>query len=207
LLDHRQILFRQVQAAGYLFGRWRRAEIALQRRQRMVPPGEQLGPSESCDFSCNFSRSCTMSHRRRVPAYRRHSSKDQAVVDVYRVSGKRTRVYLPGPFDSPASRAAYADLLARLAAHDGFLPDARGRASPGDLTVSQLVLRFLAEKVEVDYVDATGAPTTEQYCYQQVVRPLCGLFGWAIARTFDARSLGAVRQHDHRKLDERGGAD
>ncbi len=64
--------------------------------------------------------STPMPRPRPVPAYRRHSRKDQAVVDVYRKNGKRTKVYLPGPFGSEKSKAAYTDLLARLAAHGGF---------------------------------------------------------------------------------------
>src|SRR5437660_995954 len=118
-----------------------------------------------------------MSKPRSVPAYRRHSNKDQAVVDVYRHDGKRTRIYLPGPYASDESKSAYADLLARLAVHGGRLPPVPGKAMPGDLTINEVVLRFLREKVVVDYVDATGSPTTEQLCYRSALKPLSRLFG------------------------------
>ena len=45
---------------------------------------------------------------RPIPSYRRHSKKDQAVVDVYRKDGKRTKVYLPGASGSEESKAAFA---------------------------------------------------------------------------------------------------
>jgi integrase len=131
---------------------------------------------------------------RPIPAYRRHSRKDQAVVDVYRKDGKRTKVYLPGSFGSDESKAAYTELLSRLSAHGGFLPDTPGKAMPEDLRIDELILRFLTEKVSVDYVDADGAPTTEQLCYRSALKPLSRLFGWAIAKNFDAVGLSSVRE-------------
>ncbi len=135
-----------------------------------------------------------MPNPRPILAYRRHSTKDQAVVDVYRRDGKRTKVYLPGAFGSEESKLAFATLLSRISAHGGCLPDEPGKAMPGDLTIDELTLRFLTEKVVVDYVDADGQPTTEQLCFRSALKPLSRLFGWAVARNFDARALSSVRE-------------
>lgn len=122
-----------------------------------------------------------------VPTYRRHSRKDQAVIDVYRHDGKRTKVYLPGPYDSPESKAEYARLVALMQAHGGRLPLHPGERAPGDLTIDEVVLLFLEKKVDVDYTPA------EQESNLHALKPLTRLYGWALARDFDAKTLGVVR--------------
>jgi hypothetical protein len=104
--------------------------------------------------------------RNTFPTYRRHSNRDQAFADVFRHDGKRTKVYFPGPFGSAESKAAYQRLLKQLKAHGGKLPPRMGESLPDDLTIDEVVARFMKQKVAVDYVDANGDPTTERYCFR-----------------------------------------
>jgi integrase len=132
--------------------------------------------------------------RNPIPSYRQHPTKDRAVVDIYDASGRRTQRLLPGPFGSPESRATYRELISRLAAHGGKLPAATGQRPPDDQTVNELIVRFLDEKIAVDFVDRDGNPTSEQICFRQALKPLSRLYSWAVAREFDAKSLGMVRE-------------
>ena len=77
---------------------------------------------------------------RKVPSYRLHKASGQAVVVL-----NGTSIYL-GPFDSPESRARYDRVVARYLtdrAEPGH-PAPRGRPGPvpGELTVSEMVLRY-----------------------------------------------------------------
>jgi integrase len=131
--------------------------------------------------------------RNPIPTYRRHPRKDRAVIDIYDAAGRRTQRLLPGTFGSPESQSAYQRLIGKLQAHGGNLPSVSGQELPNDLTIDELVLRFLSEKVSVDYVDAHGDPTSEQLCFRQALKPLVRMYGWAVARDFDAKSLGGAR--------------
>lgn len=131
--------------------------------------------------------------RNLIPSYRRHPRNNRAVVDVYDASGRRTQRSLPGDYGSPESKRACQELISQLQFHGGQLPDMPGQRSPDDLTINELILRFLDVKVAVDYVDAAGQPTSEQYCFRQALKPLARLFGWTAVRDFDAKSLGVVQ--------------
>jgi integrase len=131
--------------------------------------------------------------RKPIPTYRRHPRKDRAVVDLYDAGGRRTQRLLPGDFGSPESQGAYQKLMGKLQAHGGMLPTLPGQELPDDLTIDEVVLRFMTERVSVDYVDAYGNPTSEQFCFRQALKVLARKYGWSIARDFDAKSLGVVR--------------
>lgn len=85
-----------------------------------------------------------------VPTYRFHKKTGRAVVTVVKVTGQRTEVLLPGPHGSQESQAEYQRLLATLRANDGRLPLPRAAAGSLDLTIDELVERFLDEKVALE---------------------------------------------------------
>jgi integrase len=141
----------------------------------------------------------------RVPSLRRHGPSRQAVVTL---SG---RDHYLGPWpdglpDPPAeAQAAYDRLIARwLAGQRRPLPasrECRRRSLAGadldgpdaDLTVSELILRFL-EHAEGYYCTAAGQQTAEVDNYRYSLRPLNHAFGAGAARKFRPRRLKAVRQ-------------
>lgn len=132
--------------------------------------------------------------RNPIPRYRHHRRSGKAILDIYNAAGKKTSIMLPGAFGSPESKAEYERVLAVLRANEGRLPPKPGAKLPGDILISELVVRFLEEKVTVDYVHADGTPTNEVTCYRQALKPIARLFGNVVAREFDAASLGIVRQ-------------
>jgi len=121
-----------------------------------------------------------------IPAYRRHSTKDQGISDVYRDDGKRTKIYFPGSFNSPESMAAYAKLVALIAAHGGKLPSPSGSSAADDKTIEEFVLEFMDKRVAVYYQNADGTPKREAENFRNSLRPLVRLFGPTLARDFDA---------------------
>jgi integrase len=131
--------------------------------------------------------------RNPIPPYRLHAASGRAVVDVYRTDGKRTTLSLPGAFDSDESKAEYERIIGLIRENKGRLPLVTPRA-PGELTIAELAVRFLNEKVDVDYVTADGRPTTEKNCYERAIAPLTRLCGMTLVREFDAAALDIVRQ-------------
>lgn len=83
----------------------------------------------------------------KIPTYRKHSVRDLAFVEV---SGKR--LYLPGAYDSPESRQAYADLVRDLLAGSRETAEVltqhqlRGRA-----TLTQLVAAWIASLEAIEH--------------------------------------------------------
>src|ERR1700674_3319413 len=93
-----------------------------------------------------------------LPAYRKHRQTGRAAVSIYRTDGSRTEVILPGKFGSGKSKEEYERLLCQLRTYGGQLPADPARR---DITVAELVLKFMAH-AETYYVDpVTKSPTTE----------------------------------------------
>src|SRR3712207_3028868 len=111
-----------------------------------------------------------------APTYRHHKKTGRAIITVRDHQGARHDMLLPGPFASRESREEYERVCALLRANHGRLPPPA--VAPADLTVTQLILRFMTEHVSTYYVHGdTGEPTREQLNFQSALRPLNRLFG------------------------------
>src|SRR3954471_4748411 len=100
-----------------------------------------------------------MARRNHLPSYRLHKQSGQAVVTLTdSVTGER-KDHLLGPHGTPASRQEYGRLIAEW--------EARGRrwagAAPTDLTVAELLVRFLKHAQHYYRDPETGGPTTEYH--------------------------------------------
>ena len=126
-----------------------------------------------------------------VPTYRLNKTSGRAVVTVRNPDGTRKEIQLPGAHGSPESKAEYERVLALLRANGGRYP---AKTPLADLTVNELVLRFMQEKVSVDYVDAAGEPTREYGCFQRDLTPLTRLWGSSVAAELDAPRLEVVQE-------------
>ncbi|MBM4296842.1 MAG: hypothetical protein FJ143_03790, partial [Deltaproteobacteria bacterium] len=91
---------------------------------------------------------------------------------------------------SEESKAEYERVLARLRAGDGSLPVGKPTS---DLTVAELVARFMQEHVEQHYRRPDGTPTGEKANWIMTVRPLVRLFGSKLAAEFTPLDLRTVR--------------
>lgn len=128
--------------------------------------------------------------RRTIPSYERHSS-GKARVRTYDVSGKRVEIILPGEYGSDESKAEYERILARLRTGNGNLPVEK---LSSDVTVAELVARFMKEYVEYHYRRPDGTPTGEKANWIMTVRPLVRLFGSKPACEFSSLDLRMVRE-------------
>jgi integrase len=132
--------------------------------------------------------------RKSVPTYSLHAASGQACVYI-----NRKRVYL-GPHGSLESRQRYSEIIAGAA----FSGPAQAAAAPLSLTVNELLLRFVTERLP-KYVDRDGKPSAEQACYLGVIRIVRELFGEDAAASFGPLKfrlcrkrmieLGWARQH------------
>jgi hypothetical protein len=130
---------------------------------------------EYCRMFCKSEVSPMPRPRLQIPAYRKHSS-GRAVVSVYRADGSRSEILLPGPHGSEESKQEYERVLAVLRANAGKLADRQCKAF--DLTIAELIARFMEERVATYYVNpATKEPTGEQENFASAMRPLNRLFG------------------------------
>jgi integrase len=139
-----------------------------------------------------FLEGCTMSGKRKtVPLYQHHLSSGRARVRTYDATGKRVEIFLPGKFGSKESKDAYADLLKRLQAGGGVVP---GEAPVSDITVEELVSRYLREHVEIHYRAKDGTPTSEKASIINAVKPLVRLIGPKAASEVTPLDLRAYRE-------------
>ncbi len=128
-----------------------------------------------------------------VPTYRLHKKTGRAIVTVRDHLGARRDILLPSLHNSPDSLQEYDRIKAQVRANDGRMP--ADTAAPSDITISELILRYMQERVETYYVDPlTRKPTTEQMCISQAVRPVNRLFGNLPVGEFDSLRLDQVRK-------------
>ena len=119
----------------------------------------------------------------RTPSYRKHKATGQAVVTL---NGKDH--YL-GNFGTKRSKDAYDRLIAEWLAGGRCLSDSNG------LTIAELAVRFMEERVIPYYVDpATKKPTGEQVNFRYALKPLTRLYGDLPAADFNPQHLNVVRQ-------------
>jgi hypothetical protein len=117
------------------------------------------------------------------PKYSRHKASGQARVTI------RGRHHYLGLYGSPESHTKYAQLIA------GWQPDAPPAIPitlPGQLTVNELILRFLEHAKP--YHRNHGKPTGEFDNIRYALRPLKNRYGRSTAAEFSARQLENVRE-------------
>ncbi|MDB5311932.1 MAG: hypothetical protein JWO38_6134 [Gemmataceae bacterium] len=127
--------------------------------------------------------------RNSIPSYLPHQSGRARAVWTDSTATRRFKL-LPGPFESPESRAAFARLLLELdvAPHHGGQP-----ADSGGLTVNEILLAYLRH-AELHYRGPDGLPTDEVRHVKAACRHVRELYGTALAVEFGPLALKAVRQ-------------
>lgn len=126
-----------------------------------------------------------------IPTYRKHAN-GRAVISVYTAEGTRTEILLPGDYGSKPSRTEYTRVLKVLEVNNGRLP-ADPAAVRNDITIAELVLKFMAH-AETYYVEpATKEPTTEIAAFAAAVKPLVRLYATTPAAESGPLALQAVR--------------
>jgi integrase len=134
-----------------------------------------------------------MSHR--LPSYRLHKPTNQAVV-TFAIDGRPKDYYL-GPYGTPASKSAYAELIDRYV--KGLTPrQATGLPSPSTLTVAELLARYL-DHATAYYVGPDGANTSQLAFVKASIRTFRnaagGRFMYLPASAFGPVALAEVRDH------------
>src|SRR5947209_13306661 len=95
--------------------------------------------------------------RKSIPSYLPHAQSGRARAVWTDRAGTRQFRLLPGAFDSPESRAAFAALLLEREAAPHHAPAA---ANPNGITLAELLLAYL-EHAERHYRTPDGRPTSE----------------------------------------------
>jgi integrase len=127
-----------------------------------------------------------------IPSYLRHRQSGKARIIVRDHVGAAREILLPGAYNSKESLEEYHRLCGLLRANGGRLPATK--CGTVDLTVSELVLRYMDEHVTVYYVDPdTKQETTEVECLRGSFRPLKRLFGEMAVVEFDSLKLEALQ--------------
>jgi integrase len=127
--------------------------------------------------------------RNPIPSYLPHKQSGRARAVWSDQTGTRRFRLLPGPFDSPESRSAFAALVLELDAAPHHAP----AADPGGLTLAQLLLAYL-EHAERHYRTPDGRPTSEIYEVKIVVRALRELYADRPVAEFGPLCVKAARQ-------------
>jgi integrase len=127
--------------------------------------------------------------RKAIPSYLPHKQSGRARAVWTDPTGTRRFRLLPGPLDSPESRAAFAALLLELDAAPHHVP----AADPGGLTLAELLLAYL-EHAERHYRTPDGKPTSEVYEVKIVVRALRELYADTPVAEFGPLCVKAARQ-------------
>jgi integrase len=126
------------------------------------------------------------------PSYLLHRTSGKARIVVQDLAGVRKEILLPGVFNSPESLEEYHRVCALLRANGGRLPTPR--AVSIDLTISELVLRYMDEHASVYYVHPdTKEPTTEVGCLRQAFIPLNRLYGSLSVIEFDSLKVAVLQ--------------
>jgi integrase len=127
--------------------------------------------------------------RNTVPTYRKYVD-GRAAVSVYRADGTRIQIILPGSHGSDESKREYERILCQLRVGNGRLPIEK---APTDITIAELVERFMREHVELHYRRPDGTSTGEKHNFVMTFRPLVRLFGSKPATEFSPLDLRTVR--------------
>ncbi|MBO0697812.1 MAG: tyrosine-type recombinase/integrase [Zavarzinella sp.] len=126
-----------------------------------------------------------MARQNHIPSYRLHKSSGQAIVTLVDSATGARKDRLLGSYGTAASRAEYARVIAEWEARGRRLDD----PGPADLTVAELLVRFLAHaktyygqrSKEYDHFEKTGVPLTDTYPHK-------------LAKEFGPAELKVVRE-------------
>jgi integrase len=127
--------------------------------------------------------------RRPTPSYLPHNQSGRARAVWTDTNGIRHQKLLPGPFDSPESRTAFARLQLELESD----PLRQCGADQNSITVAEVLAAYL-DHAGWYYRDPDGKPTGEVNEIKLAIRPVRGLYAHTPAAGFGPKSLAAVRQ-------------
>jgi integrase len=130
-----------------------------------------------------------MVRRNQVPGYRLHKRSGQAIVTPNdTVTGER-KDHLLGPYGTQASRQEYARVMGEW--------EARGRrleqAAPSDLTVAELLVRFVTHAKTYYRDPDTGGSSKEFDNFNRAIAPLEKAYPHLVASQFGPAHLKVVR--------------
>jgi hypothetical protein len=152
----------------------------------------RLETPDNAEHSANQEFYRMPRHANLIPSYRRHKKTGRAVITVRDHLGGRRDILLPGEYRSKESTAEYDRICSVLRANSGRLPETKGNTV--DLTVTELVLRYM-DHASTYYVDPiTKEPTSELACLTLAFAPLNRLFGEVSVVEFDSLKLEALQQ-------------
>lgn len=126
--------------------------------------------------------------RNSLPSYLPHKQSGKARAVWTDTVGIRHFRMLPGSFDSPESKTAFARLQLELAA-----APVASSVDPVSISVCEILLAYL-EYASKYYVDADGTPSKEVGCLKSAIKPVHELYGDLPAIQFGPLALKAVRQ-------------
>ena len=130
-----------------------------------------------------------MSARRKpTPSYLFHKQSGRARAVWTDTTGTRQQKLLPGAYDSPESRTAFA----RLQLEHETSP-AAAVAAPNGISVNELLLAYI-DHAEQHYRDSDGNPTDEVRHLKTALRHVRELYGEIPVKEFGPLALKAVRQ-------------
>jgi len=125
-----------------------------------------------------------------TPGYRKHSSRNVAVVTLPDAASKKRRNYYLGAYDTPESREAYHRLIAAWEAIDRRLPDApaepKGPSGSNAMTINELSLAYWR-------FAKTYYAAPEVSSIKSAIRVINRLFGSTPAVEFGPNLLRLVR--------------
>jgi integrase len=127
--------------------------------------------------------------RKLTPSYLPHKQSGRGRAVWTDALGVRHEQLLPGPFNSPESRTAFARLQLELET----APHRAHRSDPAGFTVNELLAAY-KDFAEGHYRAPDGTPTTEAEHMRVVSRHVRGLYGDTPAAEFGPLALKAVRQ-------------
>ena len=127
--------------------------------------------------------------RKSIPSYLPHSQRGTARAVWTDQNGVRCFKMLPGAYDSPESRSAFAALLLELQA----APHQQQAQASGGITVAELLMAYL-DHAERHYRTPDGQPTSEVYEVKLVIRALRELYADTLVSAFGPLCVKAARQ-------------
>ncbi len=117
-----------------------------------------------------------------VPAYKEHKPSGRG-----RVIINRRQIYLPGPYKSRESKAAYDRIIAE------YLAGGRTSTNENGISIAELCMAFWNHAKKY-YRKADGSPTSEQATFRGLLKMLRETYGVIPAKDFGPLQLQAIRQ-------------
>jgi hypothetical protein len=130
--------------------------------------------------------------RNSLPSYHPHTKTGRARAVWTDSAGTRHFRLLPGPFDSPESKAAFAALVLEIEAAP-HAAAAVATPAPAGITIAELLLAYL-EHATTHYRTPDGKHTSEIYEVKIVIRALRELYADTPVTSFGPLCVKAARQ-------------